>query len=254
MYRFLLLFFFTGFSAFSQHKNSVKTNLVAGLTQIYSLQYERKLSENITFNNTFFFRPKNTIPFGDFIDDIAKEHGVGVTGIKFDYIYMDEAKLGLKGYSPELRWYMGKKQSRPFLGLFGMYEDFDMLVPALIPVSKDGRVLEVKLPINFTFNTLSGGLLLGYQFNWNRVGLDFVLVGPHFGRANDFYAAGENSAIQGLTDEEKDFLKEKVKERFGVTDKYFSLEVTDERAEIKSIRNIPYLGIRGFGLNLSYSF
>ena len=36
--------------------------------------------------------------------------------------------------------------------------------------------------------------------------------------------------------------------------KYFNMEITDQSAEIKSVRSVPYLGIRGVGFNLSYSF
>ena len=81
-----------------------------------------------------------------------------------------------------------------------------------------------------------------------------VVIGPHIGTANNFLAFGSNSAIQGLSEQDKYEVKERVKERFGLKDKYFNMEITDESAEIKSVRSVPYFGIRGIGLNLSYSF
>jgi len=238
----------------AQYKNSVRLNLTGAALNLYSIQYERQLSPRLAFNNTFFYRPKTNIPFGGFIDDLAKKHGVGLTGIRFEYIFMDEAQVGIMGYSPELRYYLGKKKNKAFIGLFGMYESFDMKVPALVGVSKDGHYYDVKLPINFTFRTFSGGILVGKQFTWNRVGLDVVLLGPHLGVADDFYAHGENENLQGLNEGEKQFVKDKIKERFGLKDKYFNMELNDNAAEIKSVRPVPYLGIRGLGFNLSYRF
>lgn len=252
--RIIALFLFLSFSGFSQYKNSIKTNLAAAATQIYTLQYERTLNSNWSINATLFYRPKNDILFGDLIDDIAKEHGVGVTGIKFEYIFMDEAKIGVKGVSPELRYYIGKKKNRAFIGLFGMYEDFDMQVPAEFEIPKDGYNVIAKIPVNFTFQSLSGGVLIGTQFKWDRVGLDIVFAGPHFGQARDFYAAGTNSNLENLTESEKEQLRSNVKERFGLTDKYFEFTIGEGSAEIKSVKNIPYFGIRGFGFNLSYNF
>lgn len=249
-YTFLLLILLTGQGVFSQFDNAVRTNLTGLPVQLYSLQYERSFGEYIGFNNTFFYRPKVAIPFGGFIDNIAKTHGVGLTGIKFEYIFMDEAQVGLKGYSPEVRFYLKKSDHRPFLGLFGIYEDFDMRVPAEIRV----KTLDVKVPVNFTFFTIAGGLNVGYQFRWDRIGLDFVLIGPHIGKADAFDAVGQNKAIQNLTESEKANLKNDINRRFGLSQKYFSLEVTDTSAEIKSIRSVPFVGVRGLGFNFSYRF
>ena len=255
MKRFLFcVFLWIPGALFGQYNNSVRFNVAGAALNIYSMQYERQLSPRLAFNNTFFFRPKSDIPFGGFIDNLAKKHGVGLTGIKFEHIYMNEAQLGLKGYSPELRYYLGNRKNRTFIGVFGMYEDFDMKVPAQVGVMKNNVYYEIKLPINFTFNTLSGGILIGKQFTWDRVGLDIVFIGPHIGSAGKFYAFGENSNLQGLNEEEKIFVKDKIRERFGLKDKYFSMELNDDAAEIKSIRPVPYLGIRGIGFNLSYRF
>lgn len=253
-----LLFLLLSTTAFGQYKNSVKFNVVGATMNLYSLQYERMLTKNVSFNNTFFYRSKSDIPFSNAIDKFAKSHGVGLTGIKFEYIFMNEAQVGLKGYSPEFRFYMGKKKHRPFIGVFGIYEDFDMRVPAEIEVLKhyEGHAVpfEVTLPINFTFNTLSGGVLVGKQFVWNKVGLDIVIIGPHIGVANDFYASGKNEYIIGLNAEEKDYVEQRLKARFGLRDKYFMMDLKEDGAEIQSVRKVPYLGIRGVGFNLSYNF
>lgn len=254
--RFFVFFLLLGISlsVFSQQKNAIKFNVAGPLTQTYSLQYERILTKKISFNNTFFYRQKSLIPFGNQVDTLVKRYGVGLTGIKFKYIFMNEAKVGVKGYAPELRFYLGKKKNRPFVALFEQYEDFDMAVPASLSVLYKGLIVDVKTPVNFTFNTLSGGLLIGKQWKWNRMGLDLVVIGPHFGKAKAFYAVAQTELLSKLSEAEKMYLKDKIIERFGLSGQYFALDIAGEKAEIKSVKPIPYLGIRGLGVNLSYSF
>jgi hypothetical protein len=249
-----ILLSFVSFSVFSQQKNAIKFNVAGPLTQTYSLQFERMLTKKISFNNTFFYRQKSLIPLGTQVDTLAKRYGVGITGIKFKYIFMNEARVGVKGYASELRYYIGKKKNRPFVALFGQYEDFDMAVPASLAVLYKGLVVDVKTPVNFTFNTLSGGLLVGKQWKWNRMGVDLVILGPHFGKAKAFYAVAQTELLSKLSENEKVYLKEKITERFGLSGEYFSLDIAGEKAEIKSVKPVPYLGIRGLGVNLSYSF
>jgi hypothetical protein len=249
----LYVFFSTNFS-FAQYKNSFKINAVGPLSKLYSAQYERKLSKHFSINNTFFYRQKTLIPLGVQVDTLVKRHGVGLTGIKFQYIFMNEARVGVKGYSPELRYYIGKKKNRTFLSLFGQYENFDMSIPSSLAILFKGLVLDAKVPVNFTLNTLSGGLLIGKQFQFNRLGLDLVIIGPHFGTAKAFYGVVETDLLSQLSETEKLYLQNKIVERFGLSEKYFTLNINEERAEIKSIKPIPYVGIRGFGVNLSYNF
>lgn len=254
--RFFVFFILSSisFSGFSQQKNAIKFNVAGPLTQTYSLQYERMLTKKLSFNNTFFYRQKSLIPLGTQVDTLAKRYGVGITGIKFKYIFMNEARVGVKGYAPELRYYIGKKKNRPFVALFGQYEDFDMAVPASLAVLYKGIIVDVKTPVNFTFNSLSGGLLVGKQWKWNRMGVDLVIIGPHFGKAKAFYAVAQTELLSKLSEDEKVYLKDKIIERFGLSGEYFALNIAGEKAEIKSVKPVPYLGIRGLGVNLSYSF
>lgn len=254
--RFFVFFILSSisFSGFSQQKNAIKFNVAGPLTQTYSLQYERMLSKKLSFNNTFFYRQKSLIPLGTQVDTLAKRYGVGITGIKFKYIFMNEARVGVRGYAPELRYYIGKKKNRSFVALFGQYEDFDMAVPASLAVLYKGIIVDVKTPVNFTFNTISGGLLVGKQWKWNRMGVDLVIIGPHFGKAKAFYAVAQTELLSKLSEDEKVYLKDKITERFGLSGEYFALDIAGEKAEIKSVKPVPYLGIRGLGVNLSYSF
>ena len=72
--RFFVFFLLLGISlsVFSQQKNAIKFNVAGPLTQTYSLQYERILTKKISFNNTFFYRQKSLIPFGNQVDTLVK--------------------------------------------------------------------------------------------------------------------------------------------------------------------------------------
>lgn len=61
-----------------------------------------------------------------------------------------------------------------------------MTVPANLAVKYKGITADLKVPVDFTFKTYSAGILIGKQFNWRRLGIDLVVIGPHFGKAKTF--------------------------------------------------------------------
>jgi hypothetical protein len=249
----VLLFLCTPIFAQKGPKNIIKLN-VSGLgIKMLGVGFERKINKNLSFNQSAFFRPKVSIPFGNIIDKIAKNQGVGLTGIKFEYIFLDQAKVGFWGYSPELRWYLGKNK-KMILGAFVQYENFSAKVPASLPVQKSGLVIEVITPINFKFQTISGGVSIGRKFNWDRINLEIIAIAPHPGIATNFDVNLKNGEFVRFTADDKLFIKEKLQERFGVTDTYFNTRVENEGAFINSTKPVPYFGIKGLIVNLGYSF
>ena len=214
------------------------------------------LTPNWSFNSTFFYRKKSQIPLGTQFDKLAKKHSLGLTGVDFEYIFVDLAQIGVKGYSPEIRRYFGYKDNRWFVGLFGQFEDFDANIPASLEARYDGQIYTLdKVPINFDIRTISGGLLVGKQFRFGeRLSLDLVIIGPHFGKARKVYAAVETSILSRLNEGDRLFLRDKIIERFRLSDEYFDVTVGDEKAEINAFKKVPYLGIRGVGLNVGFSF
>jgi hypothetical protein len=253
---FLLLSFPLFLHAQELPENSLKVNLASAGFQLYSVQYERMLGSNFSFNNTFFYRPLKSIPFGTTADKVAKKHGLGVTGVDFEYIFVDLAEMGVKGYSPELRYYFGKKKKRAFIGFFGQFEDFDAKIPASLEVQYDGQTVELsKVPIAFDIRTISGGILVGKQFNLGRrLSLDVVLIGPHLGKGQKVYATVEQSLLSRLDENEKNYLKGKIIDRFKLNTDYYSVTVGDEKAEINAFQKVPYVGLRGLGFNLGWRF
>lgn len=253
-------FLFLAFPLFIQAqnlpKNSLKVNVAGAAFQLYSVQYERMLGSNFAFNNTFFYRPVKNIPFGTPADNVAKKHGLGVTGVDFEYIFVNLAQMGVKGYSPELRYYFGQKKNRAFIGFFGQFEDFDAIIPASLEVRYDGQTVELsKVPIAFDIRTLSGGILIGKQFKLgSRLSLDIVLIGPHLGKGQKVYASVEQSLLARLDESEKAYLKDKIIDRFKLNTDYYNVTVGDEKAEINAFKKVPYVGLRGLGFNLGWRF
>ncbi|MGR3809974.1 DUF3575 domain-containing protein [Jiulongibacter sp. NS-SX5] len=254
------LFFFFCFPVFVYAQdfpgNSLKVNVASAPFQLYSLQYERMLGNHFSFNNTFFYRPVKSIPFGTQADQIAKKHGLGVTGVDFEYIFVDLAEMGVKGYSPELRYYFGEKKNRAFIGLFGQYDDFDAKIPASLEVRYDGNTVELsKVPITFDIVSLSGGILIGKQFNFGeRITLDVVLIGPHIGKAQSVYAVVEQSLLSELDESEKNYLKGKIIDRFKLNTDYYDVTIGDTKAEINANQKVKYAGLRGLGFNFGFRF
>jgi hypothetical protein len=238
-----------------ENKNSLKVNMAGLPLGLFSLQYERVLSNHFSFNNTFFYRNITGIPFGTTIDSLAKKHGLGITGVDFKYFVINEAKIGMMGYSPELRYYFGSKKNRVFLGLIGQAESYKMIVPAILLAKYKEQLFEIKAPINFNIQAISAGFLIGKQFNFGkRIALDFVIFGPHFGKAANIDANVSDDFLSKFTADEKVFLKEKLIERFGLNLDYYDVQVNDQQASLKTKKQVPFLGIRGFGLNLGYRF
>jgi hypothetical protein len=237
---------------FAQKNNhEVKLNLSGLGLKIAGLQYEYRINKSLAFNSTFFYRGQSLIPFANTIDKFGKNEGIGLTGIKFNYIFLNEAQLGLAGLSPELKFYLGKKNSF-FLGAFGMYSNYKLNVPASLPVRYNGQILEVITPVNIRFSSYSGGLNIGWKIGKKRLFCDLVLMGPHFGKAGNFLADVKNENFSRLNNEDLGYLKEKIEERFGVSPEYFETSVAQNGAEIRSIKKIPFIGIRGLGVNIGY--
>ena len=237
-------------------KNSFKVSLPGIYSKIYAAQYERVLTKNLSLNTTVFYRPETSIPFGQEIDKIAKRHGLGITGVNFENLAIDLSQIGVKGFSPELRYYFGQRKNRTFVAAFGQYEKFDAIIPASLQARYQNQVVELsKVPIDFDIRTISGGLMIGRQWRPAKwLAVDFVLIGPHLGKGQKVYAVVQNPLLSRLDESDKEYLREKIIERFQLNEDYYEVSVADDKAEINAYRKVPYLGIRGFGVNLGVYF
>lgn len=251
----LCLVVFKANSQQANYRNKVKLNITAATIKMLGLQYERKLNNHFSVTANVFIRPQSLIPFGVTIDSLAKQNGVGLTGIKFEYIEMNKAQVGVKGFSPEIKYYFGKSKHKNFIGIFAQSESFKVKVPASLSVRYTGRIAEITTPISFSFNTFTGGISIGKSFELSdRLALDVVFIGPHIGKALNFNATVKSETLGKLDTDDRLYLKDKIIERFGLYDKYFAVDVNADGAFIKSIKPVPYISTRALGINLAYKF
>lgn len=238
----------------SKHQKAIKLNLVGPFTGLYSAQFELNASKRVSFVLTGFYRQETAIPFATEINNLANTRGLGIKGVDFKYIFIDQSKIGLKGVSPEFRIYLSKRKHPSFIGLFGQYTDIDMLVPASLPVVFRGQFAEIITPIDFKIQSITGGLLVGKSFRFGRIGVDAVVIGGQAGKAYKLNATVSQSLIGMLDEEEKESLRQGVITRFGIDESYYDTKVENNGATLNEKRRIPFFGIRGAGLNLAYYF
>ncbi len=238
----------------TEYQKAVKFNLVGPFTGLYSAQVEINASKRVSFVLTGFYRQEKAIPFAQKVDNLAKNRGLGITGVDFKYIFVDQAQIGTKGVSPEFRLYLSKRKHPTFIGIFGQYTDIDMLVPASLPVVFRGQFAEIITPIDFKIQSITGGLLLGKSFRFGRIGVDAVLIGGQAGKAYNLDATVSQSLIDRLNDDEKESLRQGVIRRFGIDETYYDTKIVDGGATLNEKRRVPFFGIRGAGLNLAYYF
>lgn len=216
----------------------------------------RHLTDKISLNQTFYYRNRSSIPLGHQLDVLAKRYSLGLTGVDFEHINVDLSQIGVKGYSPELRFYLGKHKNPVFLGFFGQFERIDAIIPASFEMQYEGNnFLLEKVPINFDIRSSSGGILIGKKFNFTEnIKLDVIIIGPHIGSAQKVYAVVEQELLNRLSDTDKDYMRAKIIERFNLSENYYNVSISDTKAEINAFRKVPYLGIRAVGLNLGFAF
>ncbi|WKW46028.1 DUF3575 domain-containing protein [Myroides sp. JBRI-B21084] len=179
--------------SFGDSKNIVKWNVLGLTSSTLSVQYERILSENISFATTVNIMPQRSIPY---FDNVRKTiNDAGATDILKD--------VRMQAYSviPEVRYYFGKESAQGFyIAPFFRYDRFVLDFPIeyiykneLAFITLDGSV-----------NGFSGGLSFGAQWqlatNWY---LDVNFLGLSYGGAN-----GKLSGKRPLDAEEQTNVKD----------------------------------------------
>ncbi|MFZ4058322.1 MAG: DUF3575 domain-containing protein [Ferruginibacter sp.] len=216
--------------------NMVKLNVSALIFKNISVQYERKLSKRFSFAGNVHFIPFGRLPFSGLVKRAINDASVPV----------DKFKLGSFGFTPEVRWYVGKRGvfNGFYLGLFGAYNNYKADLP--INYSND-----TKTGI-FTgeLKTTTGGLQIGAQWKLSdKVYLDWWIIGGNFGQGKG------NLKFTGalLPSEQTDIIDqiEKLKDDlpFNVIESY---TVNGQGATI--FAKGPWAGLRGMGFNIGIRF
>jgi hypothetical protein len=240
----------------SLKSNILKLNFSALVFKNISFQCERRVYDRVSLAANLHFIPFGTLPFVSFIENISGESLVGSNG--------DVPKLGSFGITPEVRYYFGKKGTFQglYLAPFFNYTNYKCQFPVDFKVS--GLMMTSLFSGNIS--TLTRGLMLGVQWKLSKsFYLDWWIIGPNYGNAtgdlNASYAALNSEAKTSLVDQ-----IEKIKSGllgyygenrairpvplFSKAIDSYSVENTNAQIKAKA----PWVGLRGFGLNLGFRF
>lgn len=257
----ILVFLLLGFSvAYAQpekqpRRSYLKFNVISPKWNIYGFNYEYKLSRNVSFVLNASTRPMKAIPYGKQLDSLAKNGKVGVSGVDFKNIYINEAQVSFLTVAPEIRVYFGRQKSKPYFGVFYQFEKINTNVPASLEVSYKNQIFLMKVPIGFDIRTSGGGIVFGKLFHLGKNFVaDVTLFTPHLGGAYKVHASVQNPFLSGLNDSEKTFLKNKIIERFSLDSRYYNVTVNNQEASIKNVVKVPYWGYRGLNISFGYHF
>jgi hypothetical protein len=232
----LLAFSIPAIAQKNEGKNMGKINLSAFAFKGFGLQYERQIGPRITVGLGYSMIPKTTLAVKSIIENSIDDPDVNV----------GEFRLGTSIFTPEFRYYFGKK------GAFhGFY---------LAPYARIGTY-KVEGPVSYTsstntkkeaifdgkLNTVTGGLMIGSSWQLSdRFYLDWWILGASFGGAN-----GNLLAQTPLTPTEQRSLKQELDDIEVIGTKIKS-EVNSTGATVTTSGTIA--GVRGLGLNFGIRF
>lgn len=218
-----------------QKNNIVKLNLSALVFKNISVQYERKVAKSISVAANVHYIPFGKLPFLSSIQKAIDDPNVPV----------DQFKLGGFGFTPEIRFYVGRKGA-----LRGFY---------IAPFANYTKY-KTGLPINYSAKTgiftgnitsLTGGLLLGAQFKLGKsLYLDWWIIGPNYGSAKGGLNLTTTLSAMEQTELRNEIEALKADAPFDKLIESYTVSSTGAFINAKG----PWAGLRGLGINLGIRF
>lgn len=229
-------------------KNNVKINLSSLALNNYSLSIERFLTSKVSFAAGYNLMPKTNLGDMTLTQQLADKFLKDGNGIREQ---LDQAHFSNHAYTGELRLYTGKHAGPRgfYISAYGRYTkmEFDYL-GSYKPFMGD----EIPLPYVGKLDGFGGGLMFGAQ--WliaNRVTLDWYIVGAHYGKLG-----GDINIIQdfrNMPESNRRDLENEIEERFTVGGKQLIEATITDNGGFGKV-DAPFMGIRGFGINLGLAF
>ena len=224
------------FSAHAQQgKNEFKVNLSSFVTKGYGFQYERQIGKKFTVALGYSMIPEGKIAFQSVIENLIDDPNVKV----------GDFKLGTSIFTPELRWYVGKKGAFHgfYLAPYGRFSTYTMQVPVSFDATLDKRTAL----FNGKLTNSLGGLMLGSNFKLGkRLTLDWWILGAGIGSAS-----GNLVAAIALNPLEQKNLKDELDK---INIPFTTIESTVNSNGAIVTTNGSMAGIRGLGINLGIRF
>jgi len=226
-------------------KNIIKTNLSSVILNNYSLQYERVFTKRFSLSLSYRLMPKGSLPMKKSILNYIEDDNVD-SDIE-DII--NESKVGGSAITLEPRFYIGKKgYGRGFyFAPYYRYSSFQFDNIGFSYESDQG--FDRKVFIDGKVNASSGGLMVGAQWDLGKgFVLDWWIIGGHIGN----YSGKLNGTSDiPLSNEEQEAIRESI-ENIEFSDMIKEINVNSNGVDI--VVNIPWYGVRAFGISIGYRF
>jgi hypothetical protein len=219
-----------------EKKNILKLNLSALVFKNISMQYERKTGKRTSLSLNVHFIPFGKLPFNSLVEKIIDDPSVKV----------EDFRLGNFGFTPEFRYYVGKKGALHgfYLGGFVSFNQYKSDFP--VNYSNDTRTGI----FSGTLKSTTVGLQLGAQWKLGKsVYLDWWILGPNYGTAS-----GDLSAITALSAEDQADLTNEIESLKQDLPLNVIKSYTVNANGATIVAKGPWAGLRGLGFNLGFRF
>ncbi len=156
-------------------KNIIKVNLFSFAIKNVAVQYERVVSKKVSIALGVNYMPDGSIPLQSTFE--------GLTDDPDTKAQIKNITLGSYSFTPELRWYLGKKGAPQgfYLAPYMRMSSYNISLPFMYD---DGTTTK-QIPLSGSVNTVTGGLLMGAQWKLGKaVKLDWWIIGPNYGSSN----------------------------------------------------------------------
>jgi hypothetical protein len=158
------------------NRNLVKMNVMALSMTNFSFQYERALSRKFSVAMGASLRPLAHLPFNGLIHNQIKKNSNDTGSLNF----VDRSKLSAWAFTPEVRFYLGKKPLNGFyIAPFARISGYNLSWSYLFVDQANGQH---DIGFKGTATSITYGLLFGCQWHvTHNFLIDWWMMGPSYG-------------------------------------------------------------------------
>lgn len=226
-------------------KNSVKINLSSLALKNYNFTYERLIARKISVVAGYRFMPSSNLGGISTVSKILDK--VDNSDIADD---LNRIIASNKTFTGEIRFYKGKKDGNVgfYTALYARYAKFN--IDYDYDYSTETRTYNI--PLRSELKGFGGGIMGGVQWRIaKRLNLDWYIIGAHYGSLKGKINGATD--LSSMTNEERGFLKEDLEGDLSIGDKSL-IEAEVSATGVKGRPSAPFIGIRGLGFNLGFTF
>lgn len=236
----ILLFLSAGWLKAQEKDNLLKINVLPLTVGNIALEYEKPIASNITLNGTLSWRPKISFPFKSVMENFIDD----------DSSILNDAKLGSFSITPEVRFYLSKKEAFKgfYIAPYMKYSNYSIRLDVPIEEFHNQGLSSVEtLPVSGALNGFTAGFSVGSQWQLAQdIFLDWRIIGPGYG-----FTSGKATGKMELTPTEQQVLRNELDGIEDIPVMNVDYEVDNNGVSI-NLKG-PFAGIRT-ALSIGYRF